>query len=330
MLRSFHSAYKHGPSSGAFLKTTLKTTYKNEVLDEKSKKERLSGGQFRLINETFYTETSKETEKRLKNHKEYEWALKYHKGYAAQAQKWPAHPLDAIVPWIRRRVPKEHVILDMGCGTCRVHDTLCNEYKVISVDFAVPQGIPLPPKHETWNEYLDKGGLIESNIRSIPLIPSQSVLGCCVFCLSLMGTDWPMFIQEAVRIMKPGSTLVVAEIASRVVDVKRFKDAFVKTYGFTIRKEESLKDYFHILWFGIGVAKGKGKGKQSLLESTLLKPCRYHKKKYQREKRKDKKLSRRSTPSKPGRYQKKDRKSNADTKGPRKSLLLINKKEKGT
>lgn len=33
-----------------------------------------------------------------------------------------------------------------------------------------------------------------------------------VFCLALMGTDYPSFLQEAARVLKPHGTIWIAEV----------------------------------------------------------------------------------------------------------------------
>ena len=36
-----------------------------------------------------------------------------------------------------------------------------------------------------------------------------------VFCLALMGTDYPAFLEEARRVLKPSGMLWIAEVRSR-------------------------------------------------------------------------------------------------------------------
>eukprot|EP01054_Gregarina_sp_Poly1_P002297 Gregarina_sp_Poly_1__2296@NODE_1611_length_3717_cov_65_703836_g1062_i0_p2_GENE_NODE_1611_length_3717_cov_65_703836_g1062_i0NODE_1611_length_3717_cov_65_703836_g1062_i0_p2_ORF_typecomplete_len296_score15_46Methyltransf_8/PF05148_15/1_1e49Methyltransf_31/PF13847_6/0_00066MetW/PF07021_12/0_001Ubie_methyltran/PF01209_18/0_017Methyltransf_23/PF13489_6/0_058Methyltransf_11/PF08241_12/0_11_NODE_1611_length_3717_cov_65_703836_g1062_i02021089 len=237
----------------------------------------LEGGQFRLINETFYLESSEKTQLRLTKQKDLQWAAKYHTGYAKQMEKWPAHPLDTIIPWIQETVPANSIILDLGSGDCRIWKVLKESYRVISVDFAPPNS-ELPPTHSHVQKYLDCGGFIKSNIRKISILPNNSVKGCCVFCLSLMGTDWPNFIQEAVRIMQKNSYLAIAEVSSRIDSCSAFVRS-LEHYGLLHVKKVCLKDYFTVLFFKIydgKVSRGTS-AKLQLAEGNLLKPCVYNK-----------------------------------------------------
>jgi ribosomal RNA-processing protein 8 len=54
-----------------------------------------------------------------------------------------------------------------------------------------------------------------------------------VFCLSLMGTNFLDFIQEAHRIMKNDAVLKIAEVESRFTNTDSFIDA-IKAAGFRL------------------------------------------------------------------------------------------------
>ena len=61
-----------------------------------------------------------------------------------------------------------------------------------------------------------------------------------VMCLSLMGTNYPDFIREANRVLKPSALLKIAEVKSRFTSI----DAFVKLLrelGFQLIEKVTLK-----------------------------------------------------------------------------------------
>merc|ERR1712107_395865 len=54
------------------------------------------------------------------------------------------------------------------------------------------------------------------NLADVPLT-GQSI-DVAVFCLVLMGTDWPGFLQEAHRCLRSGGILQIVEAVSRITD----------------------------------------------------------------------------------------------------------------
>ena len=49
-----------------------------------------------------------------------------------------------------------------------------------------------------------------------------------VFCLSLMGKNYPEFLREANRVIKKDGVLMIAEVLSRFTDIKEFSGPFLK------------------------------------------------------------------------------------------------------
>ena len=54
-----------------------------------------------------------------------------------------------------------------------------------------------------------------------------------VFCLALMGTDYPRFLKEATRVLRPGGKLWIAEVRSRFVtgSLESFEPFLAATKG---------------------------------------------------------------------------------------------------
>jgi len=156
--------------------------------------EKLQGSRFRWLNEMLYTSSGADAKKAFDE--DPSLATAYHEGFRAQCAKWPRNPLDDVITWIRKEVPKGSVIGDFGCGEARLALELGKRYKTHSFDLVA------------INERITA-----CNLANVPL--PNGCLDVVVFCLALMGTDWLEFIREARRCLKPGGLLEIAEVESR-------------------------------------------------------------------------------------------------------------------
>lgn len=154
-------------------------------------KGQLESADFRMLNETFYTQTGAEAKSLLEERPELFRA--YHAGYARQVQRWPRNPLDDVISYLKTRNASLRVA-DLGCGEGRLRTQV--KQTVHSFDLA------------SSNE-----DIVACDISHVPL--DDSCIDIAVFCLSLMGTDYPQFLAEARRILTPGGTVLIAEVASR-------------------------------------------------------------------------------------------------------------------
>ncbi|KAH7416378.1 hypothetical protein KP509_14G088500 [Ceratopteris richardii] len=152
---------------------------------------RLSGGRFRMLNEKLYTSSGDEA---FKFFKEDPSAFDcYHEGYQEQMSRWPSQPLDVIINWLNKH-SKHLTVADFGCGSGKLAKSVKNQ--VFSLDLVATD--------ET---------IIACNMAHTPL--NSHSIDIAVFCLSLMGTDYPSFLAEAHRVLKNGGTLLIAEVRSR-------------------------------------------------------------------------------------------------------------------
>lgn len=147
---------------------------------------------------------------------------------------------------------------DLGCGDAELAGAV--RQKVHSFDLL--SGVP---------------GVVPCNMADVPL--SDGSVDVAVFCLSLMGTDYGSFLEEAARIVSPNGWIWIAEVQSRFVDdkgksvVTQFVDA-VAELGFTPVRRDTSNTHFIVLEF-----QGK-KGRAKVARATAwprLRACQYKK-----------------------------------------------------
>ncbi|XP_047334962.1 ribosomal RNA-processing protein 8 isoform X2 [Impatiens glandulifera] len=241
------------PASSTVVATnSLKQSKSNAFLDKMRAK--LSGGHFRMINERLYTCTGDEA---LSYFKEDPSLFNvYHTGYQEQMFHWPEQPVNIIIKWLKSR-KTSLVVADFGCGDAILAKNVKN--KVFSIDLVAKDP-----------------SVIACDMSNTPL--DSSSIDVSVFCLSLMGTNFPNYIQEAYRVLKPSGWLLIAEVKSRFdpnnggADPDRFVNA-VSQLGFTLISKDFSNKMFILLYFKRKEEKQSSKGKQ--IEWPELKPCLY-------------------------------------------------------
>lgn len=187
-------------------------------------RESLKGSRFRYINELLYTQSSDEA---MKIFEEDQTAFSaYHEGFRHQISQWPMNPLDRIIKQIKK-MPKDYVIVDMGCGDARLSKSVLQ--KVYSIDLVS-----------------EVEGVIQADMAKVP-IDSNSV-NVVVYCLSLMGTNLKDFLIEANRILKLNGLIKIAEVSSRFEKINAFID-FVQKCGFEIVSKDLNHELFYFLTF---------------------------------------------------------------------------------
>lgn len=185
---------------------------------QKKFRRRLQSGQFREINEMFYTNTSCHATEVFKSDPALYSA--YHAGFTEQVRRWPLNPLDSIIQYLKSQ-PDSLRIADLGCGEARlaseVSQTVVHCFDLVSLNDRV----------------------VPCDIADIPL-PEFSV-DVVVFCLSLMGTNYSKFLEEAHRILSDHGQLLVAEVTSR------FESEGFATFIHAVQRLGFQYDQFHPL-----------------------------------------------------------------------------------
>ncbi|KAK9705017.1 hypothetical protein RND81_07G027200 [Saponaria officinalis] len=253
-LRAKHRKKPHDhkltiPSSSSSHKE-IKPSKPSNFLDKM--KARLSGGHFRMLNEKLYTCTGNEA---LKYFKENPTLFdKYHVGYQEQMSHWPELPVNTIIKWLKDR-DSSLVVADFGCGDARLAKSVKN--KVYSIDL-----VSSDPS------------VIACDMSKTPL--DSSSVDVAVFCLSLMGTDFPSYLMEAHRVLKPSGMLLIAEVKSRFdtntggAEPEKFARAICEL-GFSTRDKDFSNKMFIMLYF----KKKDKRANAKQIEWPELKPCLY-------------------------------------------------------
>jgi Hypothetical methyltransferase/Type III restriction enzyme, res subunit/Helicase conserved C-terminal domain len=166
-------------------------------------------GDFSGITRRWNSSLSRTTHERLQLDPS-EWYL-YHTLYREARVTWPEHPVERLAEQLRRR--PEWVVGDFGCGECLLKAAVPN--RVVGLD------------HVAWDDTVIAGDMAVT-----PLEPDS--LDVAVFSLSLMGTNWPDYLREAYRTLKPFGHLLIAEPAGRWRDNPGALRTAVETAGFRV------------------------------------------------------------------------------------------------
>ncbi|RRT63526.1 hypothetical protein B296_00039382 [Ensete ventricosum] len=164
------------------------STSKNHLGFLQKMRMRLSGGHFRMLNEKLYT-CRNGSEGRLGSGGEAFNLFKnepelfdvYHAGYQEQMVHWPEQPVNTIAKWLRNQSSSLKVA-DFGCGNATLAKSVKN--KVFSIDLVS-----------------NDPSVIACDMAHTPL--DSSSVDVAIFCLSLMGTNYSNYLQEAKRVLKP-------------------------------------------------------------------------------------------------------------------------------
>lgn len=201
---------------------------------------RLEGGKFRLLNEKMYK--NKEL-----THSE---SIKYHEYYSNQIKKWPADPKKLVIQKICETGQKDLQIADLGCGSAEVAGCFKNV--------------------KSFDRYPVSGDVIKCELSELPAENKEFDVAIC--CLSLMMTYITKVLREANRILKTGGTFYLAEVTSRVRNMRKFIDDIEK-FGFKLKEVDTKNTHFCLLVF----AKVGDLDRTSRVPTVSLNPWVYKK-----------------------------------------------------
>ncbi|QDZ25836.1 putative methyltransferase [Chloropicon primus] len=256
---------KPSPRLGSEAKDSTRPKSKEETRPNGKKpnllekmRNRLQGSQFRWLNEKLYTCSGREAfEMMQKDDKMFD---NYHLGFQTQTEHWPVRPVDVAIKFIQNRARQQHK--KQGGEPLRVADFGCGDAEV-SLHFSKSSSSAAVVECHSFDLVSKNPRVVACNMAKVPL---ES--GCCdiaIFCLALMGNDYPLFLREAERCLKANGTLWIAEVRSRYSKVKggdtRNSD-FVKRIcsdlNFKLLKHDNSNKMFVTYVFE---KHGQGKGK---------------------------------------------------------------------
>ncbi|KAL5047215.1 hypothetical protein BDW71DRAFT_180511 [Aspergillus fruticulosus] len=221
---------------------------------QQAMRQKLISSRFRHLNETLYTNPStKALELFTTNPELFE---EYHAGFSRQVKEsWPSNPVDGYINAIRTRgaispAPKKGnkpdqnsrsltlprrpngtcTIVDLGCGDAQLHRALLPSAKKLnlklhSFDLHAPKDSPIT----------------KADISNLPLEDGSADIA--IFCLSLMGTNWVSFVEEAWRVLRSDGKgeCWVSEVKSRFGKVHRKKAQIGAKRTLTKAEKKKLK-----------------------------------------------------------------------------------------
>ncbi|KAI7994113.1 Ribosomal RNA-processing protein 8 [Camellia lanceoleosa] len=139
--------------------------------------------------------------------------------------------------------------------------------------------------NEESHNMVEKGRHTFFSVDPISTNPDASSIDVAIFCLSLMGTNFSNYLQEAHRVLKPFGWLLIAEVKSRFdpntggVDLDKFLKAIYELGFAFVSKIFSTKCLYttrkvpiKITSFFVLYEKQNSKREIEWLE---LKPCLY-------------------------------------------------------
>lgn len=184
-------------------------------------------------------------------------------GFREQTKGWPQLPVDVAIQWLAGQ-PRGWTVADLGCGEAKLAASV--HQKVVSYDLVA-----------------QSPGVIAANMADLP--EASGSVDVSVMCLALMGTDYSRFLAEAIRILKPGGILWIAEVKSRFVDADGkggLLDAFIaaiKGLNMALTERDEHNTHFIMLQFKKKKQKKSGEdgGRIAKAAWPVLGACQYKK-----------------------------------------------------
>ncbi|ERF76748.1 hypothetical protein EPUS_02287 [Endocarpon pusillum Z07020] len=185
---------------------------------------KLTSARFRHLNETLYTSPSSASLDLFTASPDL--FAEYHAGFAQQVRSsWPQNPVDGYIGDIDSRAkvdfrmqsqPSTVKVLPLPrrkTGSCTIADLGCGDASLARAFRSTSKALGL--RFHNFDLHAPNSTVTKADIADLPLRDGEADVA--VFCLSLMGTNWISFIEEAWRVLRGDGKgeLWVAEVKSR-------------------------------------------------------------------------------------------------------------------
>ncbi|KAJ5881623.1 uncharacterized protein N7529_000295 [Penicillium soppii] len=200
---------------------------------QQAMRQKLISSRFRHLNETLYTTPSEKAVELFNANPEL--FDEYHAGFARQVKEsWPSNPVDGYIKAIRTRgaipLPKRgkpnnpakgYPLPRRPTGLCTFADLGCGDGQLTRA--LTPSAKKLNIKLYSYDLQAPDPLITKADISNLPL--EDGSVDVAIFCLSLMGTNWVSFVEEAWRVLRGDGKgeCWVSEVKSRFGKVARKK-----------------------------------------------------------------------------------------------------------
>jgi ribosomal RNA-processing protein 8 len=192
---------------------------------------KLTSARFRHLNQTLYTTPSTAALELFKTNPSL--FTEYHLGFTQQVQtSWPINPVDIFAQNILNRagIPSTSTkskgksntatsttsdLPRRKTGSCTIADLGSGDAPLARTLTAHPKFKSLHLRIHSYDLHAPNSHVTVADIANLPLRDGEADIA--IFCLSLMGTNWIDFVEEAWRILRGDGKgeLWVAEVKSR-------------------------------------------------------------------------------------------------------------------
>lgn len=179
---------------------------------------KLTSARFRHLNETLYTTSSASAMDLFSSSPDL--FAEYHAGFSQQVKdSWPQNPVNLYISTIKKRgalsTPQNDLLPlpRRKTGSCTIADLGCGDAPLARGCQALIKSLKL--KFHNFDLHSPNTLVTKADISNLPLRDGEADIA--VFCLSLMGTNWVTFVEEAWRILRGDGKgeVWVAEVKSR-------------------------------------------------------------------------------------------------------------------